>query len=173
MKKYKLTLIGLSVSGAVLLIILIGRIELFEAFVSALNELEQFEIDEFIIPFMIFGVFAYSDQVRRRRHQRSELEKIRIFNATMSSTHHIMNNLLNQLQLLNMTTENIPDVDPEVRLLCEKAIEEASLKLEALSSITNINETTIRESVAPKPVTRSSRSGSSQLLKESSYFYRC
>ena len=137
-----------------MLITIIIDLDLFEVAITTLEGLEKFEVDEFIIPIMIFGFFAFFDLIRRQRSHKIEFEKIEIYKAMMSSTHHILNNFLNQIQLFKMTAEDTPGFDPEVLTLYDQTIEEASVQIDALGSVTNINELSIRASVAPQPNTR-------------------
>ena len=68
----------------------------------------------------------------------------------MSSTHHVLNNFLNQMQLFKLEAEDTPEFDPEILNLYGQIIEEASLQIDALGSITKVNDISIRSSVKPK-----------------------
>ena len=74
----------------------------------------------------------------------------------IESTHHILNNFLNQMMIFKLTAEDTPGFDHNVLSLYEKIIEDASTQIDTLSSITNIDEISIRASVAPQPNTQSS-----------------
>ena len=150
MKKYKLTLIGLTIAVVFLLGTVIFDLDLFERVHRAIDSRESYEIDEFIIPIIIFGIFAFFDKTRRQKLRKIEDEKVKIYKAMMSSTHHILNNFLNQMELFKMIAEDTPGFNPEVLSLYEKTIEEASTQVEALSNITSIDEASIHASVAPK-----------------------
>jgi hypothetical protein len=150
MKKYKLTLIGLVLSSIVFIITYSLNLDLFEIMIEKLKALEKFEIDEIIIPIFIFSIFAFFDQTRRQKSQEVEYEKIKIYKAMLLSTHHILNNFLNQVQLFKMTAERTPGFDPEVLSLYNTVIENASTQIEALGNITNIDEKSIYSSVAPE-----------------------
>ena len=150
MNNYKLTLIGLALSVIVFLFTIISGADIFEQFLGALEKFERFEIDEILIPVVIFGVFASIDMVRRLKANQMEREKIKIYEAMISATHHILNNFLNQMQLFKMTAEETPDFDPEVLSLYDQIIGETSTQIGALSSITRIDEVSISTSVLPE-----------------------
>ena len=152
MKKYKLTLIGLVISAVVLLGALSFDVDLFEIIVSVLMEFDKFEVDEFILPISILGIFTFFDLIRRQREHRVEIEKNKIYKAMMYSNHHILNNFLNQVQLFKMTAEETPGFDPEVLSLYDQTIKDASSQIEALGSIISIDEESIHASIAPQSV---------------------
>jgi hypothetical protein len=68
----------------------------------------------------------------------------------VSSTHHILNNFLNQMQLFKLTAQDTPGFDPQILSLYDRIIKDATNQIEALSNIEKVNETTIQESVIPK-----------------------
>lgn len=150
MKKYKLTLIGLFLATIISSITLTFKLDLFELVIETLISLEEYEIDEFIIPVILLLVFSFFDQIRIQRLQKIEYEKVKIYRAMLESTRHILNNFLNQVQLFKITAENTPNFDPEVLSLYDVVIKDASIQIEALGSITNIDEKSIHESVEPK-----------------------
>jgi hypothetical protein len=76
------------ISVVVWLGMVISGVDLFENFVNTLEGLERFEIDEIMIAVVIFGVFAFLDLIRRHRIQKVELEKAKIYQAMLFSTHH-------------------------------------------------------------------------------------
>jgi len=149
MKNYKLTLIGLSISLVVYLSTIISGIDLFERLIVIMEDFEDYEIDEFFIPIGIFFVFALFDRQKAHEFQ-IEFEKIKVYKAMMSSTHHVLNNFLNQMQLFKLEAEDTPEFDPEILNLYGQIIEEASLQIDALGSITKVNDISIRSSVKPK-----------------------
>ncbi len=152
MTKYTLTLVGVSIAIAVLLFTKLTGFELFEAVVDFFVEIEHYELDEFVIPLGIVLVFALFDQARMRRSHRVEREKIKIYKAMLSSTHHILNNFLNQMLLVKLAAKETPGFDPKVLALYEQIVGDASTQIEALGSITRIDEVSIHKSVEPRPV---------------------
>ncbi len=79
----------------------------------------------------------------------AEREKREIFVATASSTQHVLNNLLNQLQLVFFKADEAHELGDETRELLERSIKEAKEQVARLSSVTNLDEETIRKSVRP------------------------
>lgn len=150
MKNYTLTLIGALLAASIILVTLVADIDLFEAAIIFLENFEEFEIDEFIIPTLIFLIFAVTDLRKRQKKQKIELEKIKIYEAMMSSTHHILNNFINQMQLFKITAKKTPDFNPRVLALYDQIIKDASAQVKSLGSISKINAASIHESVSPK-----------------------
>jgi len=125
-------------------------VDFFEQLVNLLNNLEEYEIDELIIPFFIFFMFAFVDGFKRNRLNKVNREKLKIYTAMMSSTQHILNNFLNQMQLFKLTAEDTPNFDSEVLGLYDEIIDEAKMQITALGNVNHINENSIHEAVAPK-----------------------
>ena len=150
MKNYTLTFIGATLATSLLLITLIADIDLFEAAIAILEKFENYEVDEFIIPAFIFLRFAFIDLSKRQKKQKIELEKIKIYEAMMSSTHHILNNFINQILLFKITADKTPGFNPKVLALYDQIHNEATAQIEALGNIAKIDEKSIHASVAPK-----------------------
>lgn len=68
----------------------------------------------------------------------------------MFSTHHILNNFLNNMQLFKITAEDTLEFDPDVLSLYDVVIKDTSAQIEALGNITTIEEESIHASVTPK-----------------------
>lgn len=154
MKKYTFTVIGALLSASILIYTLVNDFDLFEQSLVYLHALEIFEIDEFIIPAVILVLCALFDMFRWRKEHKVEREKIKIYKAMMSSTHHVLNNFLNQMQLFKITAEATPDFDPEILGFYDQIMNDASAQIDALGSITKIDEISIHDSVAPKSTGR-------------------
>ncbi|MEH6347850.1 MAG: hypothetical protein V7785_22330 [Bermanella sp.] len=151
MKHYKITLLGLGIAILILLTSLVLDVDFFEQLVNLVLRLEQYEIDELIIPLIIFLIFAFVDIFKRNRINKVNTEKLKIYSAMMSSTQHILNNFLNQMQLFKLTAEDTPKFNPEVLALYDEIIDEASMQITALGNVHHIDEIAIQEAVAPKP----------------------
>lgn len=150
MKHYTLTLFGAALAIAILLITLIADIDLFEASIALLQKFETYEIDELIIPALIFLIFAFVDLSKRQKRQKIKFEKIKIYEAMMSSTHHILNNFINQILLFKITADKTPGFNPKVLALYDQIHKEATSQIQALGNISKIDEKSIHASVAPK-----------------------
>ena len=150
MKNYTITFIGLGISVLVLIAGIVFDVDFFEKLVSLLHSLEEYEIDELIIPCLIFFLFAFIEGFKRNRLNQVNAEKLKIYIAMMSSTQHILNNFLNQMQLFKLTAEDTPKFDPEVLALYDEIIDEAKMQISALGNVNHINELSIQQAVAPK-----------------------
>jgi hypothetical protein len=119
--------------------------EFFEVVPSDANE---FWMRLLIIALIVsFGVFAGN---RARKIKETEREKHEVFVATVRSTQHILNNLMNQLQLAFFDLEKERRLESETRNLLEKSIREGKEQVERLSSVSDINSESIEESVKPR-----------------------
>lgn len=76
-------------------------------------------------------------------------EKENIYRATVHGTQHIMNNLLNQLSLVSMEIKRSPDFDPAIAESFEKMKGQALELVNQLSSVEEIEEQNIKDSVRP------------------------
>ena len=150
MKEYKLTLLGLAVSATMTFVVIVFELELFEKFIAMLHELEHFEIDELLIPLVVFLIFVVVDMSRRYNKHKVEVEKVKIYQAMIFSTQHVMNNFLNQMQLFKMKAETTPEFDKEVLKLYDRVIEDAQTQIDGLSSLSQVTEKKIKEAVEPK-----------------------
>ena len=111
------------------------------------------DINEFLMRLLIivlivcFGVFADN---RAQRIKNSEKEKHEVFIATVRSTQHILNNLMNQLQLVFFDLEKEHCLESETRTLLERSIREGKEQVERLSSVSDKSSTSIAYSVRPR-----------------------
>jgi hypothetical protein len=94
-----------------------------------------------------FGIFADS---RAKKIRRKEQEKRDVYLATVRSTQHILNNLLNQLQLVFFDLDERHELDSKTRKLLKRSIKEGKEQVERLSSVTELNSESIQDSVRPK-----------------------
>lgn len=150
MKKYGIAIIGLVISISLYLFTITFKLELFESFAELMKDLEKYEIDEKFFPLLIIIISTTINFWIVNKKKAIKLEKYKIYKAMISSTHHIMNNFLNQIQLIKITAEEMPDFDSEILEIYEKTLNEATRQIRALSSIKNIDEDTIKDSVSPK-----------------------
>lgn len=98
-----------------------------------------------IVVLMIsFGIYA---DIQTGKLLANEQEKRQIFIATVSSTQHILNNLLNQMQIALVNTGGVNSLDDETRKLLKQAITEGKDQVIRLGSVTKIDEATIRKSI--------------------------
>ena len=150
MNKYKLSITGLLVSVIVYLVTRFTKYDLFENFIKALQNFERHEIDEFIIPVVIFMIFLLIELFRKNQHLSVENEKIKIYKAMLRSIHYILNNFLNQMELFLITAQDIEEFPDDILALYEDISKNANAQIEALSKISSINPSSIEMSILPK-----------------------
>ncbi|MEW7291689.1 hypothetical protein [Aquimarina sp. 2304DJ70-9] len=147
MNKYKLTLIGLVLSVFIYVTTTILELDLFEHFLEFLLNMEQFKLDEIIIPIMVFFVFLYFDVHRRSKRILIENAKLNIYKAMLSSSHHILNNFVYQMDIFKITAEDTPGFDAQILSFYEDIISNTSHQINSLSNLETIDEFSIRTSV--------------------------
>ena len=119
--------------------------ETFELLPSNINELWMRVM--IVVLMICFGVFG---DAWSRRLVAKEDEKRQIFIATVSSTQHILNNLLNQIQVVFLKMDDEYRVDEETREMLKRSLKDAQVQVQKLSAVADLDENVIRESVAPK-----------------------
>jgi hypothetical protein len=82
--------------------------------------------------------------------QLKEREKEGIYHATAGGAQHILNNLLNQLALVKVEMDKNPNFKPEVAEKFQVMTQQAQELVEKLSSVEEIEEQKIKDSVYPK-----------------------
>lgn len=150
MKNYKFSLIGAIVAALFFLISILFDIDFFEKLIHMLDELEHLEIDELIIPIIIFLVFFVADMVHRNKSNKLDHERLKIYRAMVSSTHHVLNNLLNQMLIVKIKAEDTPGFDPKTLRIYDDIVREAEEQIHSLSNVEHVTEEKIKESVRPK-----------------------
>lgn len=150
MKKINLTLAGTITAFLWLFAVLIFEIDVFEMFVETLQAFEEWEVDEVIIPMLIL-VGAYVADIRQKNQkQKLEMEKKKIYEAMLSSSHHILNNCLNQMQIIKLAAEKTPGFDPQVLKMYDQIVEEANTQIKRLGEVLELDGESIKSSVRPQ-----------------------
>jgi hypothetical protein len=116
----------------------------FEVIPSDANEIWMRLI--IIVLILGFGIFADN---RATKIRQKEAEKREVFLATVRSSQHILNNLLNQMQLALFDSNGRPGLEAETRKLLDRSIKEGKEQVECLSSVTDMDGDSIEESVRP------------------------
>jgi hypothetical protein len=117
----------------------------FEIIPSNVNELwMRISIVALLVCFGIFG------DVWSRRLILKEDEKRQIFIATVGSSQHILNNLLNQIHVVFLEMDDEYRVDAKTREMLKQSLRDAQAQVVHLSEVAELDEETIRKSVAPK-----------------------
>ena len=97
-----------------------------------------------VVLIIVFGIYA-DIQIGKLLAKKRETQDV--FIATVSSTQHILNNLLNQMQLALFDSDGNASMDDETRMKIKQALVEGKEQVTRLSSITEIDEATIRKSI--------------------------
>jgi hypothetical protein len=119
--------------------------DFFELMPSDLNELWMRVLIIFLL--VGFGVFADNRAATIRNKER---EKREVFLATVRSTQHILNNLLNQLQLAFFELDERHELESDTRKLLKRSIKEGKEQVERLSAVTEMRSESIEKSVKPR-----------------------
>lgn len=101
-----------------------------------------------IILVIIFGIYV-DHSARKLLQKEKQLEAARIYDSMLHASQHILNNLLNQMQLFKLEAEKCHDFDPEVIALFRQSTEEASALIRRLSEVKSLNRETIWASIDP------------------------
>ncbi len=118
-----------------------------ESFEIVPSEPNEFQTRLLIILLIVgFGVFADN---RARKIRKSEREKREVYVATVRSTQHILNNLMNQMQLAFLDLDKQHCLESDTRKLLEKSIREGKEQVERLSSVSELSSESIEDSVRP------------------------
>lgn len=118
--------------------------EEFEIFPADIDELWM----RILVIILLIGIGLVADNLTAKI-EAAKKEKYDIYIATVSSTQHVLNNLLNQLQLIFFETDKTHKLSDETRKLLEQSIKEAKKQVDRLSSVEEPSEEIIRKSVQP------------------------
>jgi hypothetical protein len=77
-------------------------------------------------------------------------EKEKIYLATIYGAQHVTNNLLNELQLVDMEIKNHGDFDKGITSMFDTMQVEAKSLMKELSTVADIDENAIKQSIYPK-----------------------
>jgi len=116
--------------------------EHFEFIPSEFNELWM--RTAIFVLLIVLGIYA--DHHTRKIIQK-EKEKTRVFLATVSASHHILNNFLNKMHLFKFEAERSSDFDKNILTLYDHVIQDTAEQIKKLESITNISEESIKDTV--------------------------
>ena len=96
----------------------------------------------------------FSDITEKKQNEQillqKEQEKRDIFNATISSTYHIVNNLLNQMMFFKLQVEELNALDTDMAELYEQMMTEGKKLVEQLAAVEELTEESIKASIADR-----------------------
>lgn len=102
-----------------------------------------------------FGIYTDSS-TKKLLIKEKQLEAASIYNSMIYASQHILNNLLNQMQLFKVEALKSDDFDPEIIKLYDNIIDEAISLVQRLSQVENVTGENIRASIDPNNVANSS-----------------
>lgn len=105
----------------------------FEIVPGDMNELWMRSV---IILFILFYGMYVDFSIDRIMHK--QLEVARMYSSMVHSSHHILNNLINQMQLFELEAKRCSDFDKDIIVFYDKAIKEASDLADTLAKISDI-----------------------------------
>jgi len=147
MYKYNLTLTGLAVAIFTFSITVVLELNVFEQIVAYLRDFNSYHFDKLIIPLLLFAIFMAVDIHKRHKKAQVENAKKDIYKAMLSSSHHILNTFMYQMDLFKMTAEDTPGFDAKVLAYYEDIIDNTSDQIKSLSNLRTIDEYNIKSSV--------------------------
>lgn len=100
-----------------------------------------------VVLLILFGLYA---DYQTKSILQKEKEKRILFNATVSSTQHIVFNLLNQMQFYKIEADKSNVFDEEVNTLYEQTMKEGKELVDKLSAVDELTEENIIKSVYPQ-----------------------
>jgi hypothetical protein len=149
LRNYLASLIGLFLCVAILFVVLVLNIDLFNAGVGALTRMESGKLDDIVIAciVLVIGLSVNLHLARQREkqqleRQQAEIEdhRLRVLQATMRTVQDLVGNFLNNMQLVRMEAEN-GTLSPESLELFDDLIFETAEKLKALGDSEDVQET--------------------------------
>jgi hypothetical protein len=130
------TSVALALAVLVLVLGVVWHINVFSVPGAGIVGLEETEIGEIGIAFLLVMPAFFVDRVvsRQRRHEAQlQAEQLRVLRVTMRTVQDIVNNSLNQLQLLRIEAEGI--VPDDTLTLFDQTIRNTTAQLTALGNM--------------------------------------
>ena len=115
----------------------------FEFIPSDFNELWMRLVIVFLL--LLFGIFAdfFTNKIMFKQKQ---LEVVHLYSSMIHTSRHILNNILNQMQLFKLEALKSKDFDREIIELYDNTIKEASDLLDTFSRVEDMAEKTPQKS---------------------------
>ncbi len=127
----------------------ITQTDYLTAYIQFLTGLESRHLDTLVFPISILFAFSIAQLLINRRYEIIEAERAEIYRAMLRSTHHVLNNFLNNMMLFKLTAEATPEFPRDIVDLFDQVIRDASAQVQSLSTIDKIDAESILDSVAP------------------------
>lgn len=136
------TVVGIALAAALYILSLVFDLDLANRLGGVLGSMEHLELDEFLLAGVAFAFFEYRNHAQRK--QRS------VYGATAGAAQHVLGNLLQGLQRLEVAFRESRGIPLDVLELYEPLTTEARAQLKALSEVEKIDARSIWQAVAPE-----------------------
>lgn len=93
------------------------------------------------------AVIFYLTREAFRHQDEASREKAEIFHSTISGTHHVLMNYLNQMQLVTLEAERVEGFDKDILKLSQTLSQEAASELRRMGEIQDISSEAINSQV--------------------------
>lgn len=117
----------------------------FEWWPSEANELWM----RSAIVVLLIGFGLFTDWNTRKLLAKEE-EKRQVYLTSVAMAYHMVNNLLNNMQLFMLRAQEQGVLDPQDQMLFEQIIEESKGQLHMLATLDEISAQAIRDAILPK-----------------------
>ncbi len=102
-----------------------------------------------VVVALIIAIGIEAERVRRANY-RVEQQKRKIFDATLRSTQHVLNNLMNQMQLVFYEADQDAPLSQETRQVLEAALRDSKEQIQKLGALKNLNADAIEHSISDR-----------------------
>ena len=103
-----------------------------------------------VVSWYLYGLLKKLESLEQELRHSISKEKEAIYIASIQSSQHVINNLLNQLMLVAMEIKKQPTFDDKVAKLFGQMQEEATELMQQLASVKQIEVEDIKRSITPK-----------------------
>jgi hypothetical protein len=143
LRRYPVTSIATFLAFFIAITHLLFQHNLFNYVVELIDRVDQYGLDELIIPILLMFAGRYVDLWRARRKEEREAElqseRLRILRATMRTVQDIVNNFLNNLQLFRLEAE-AGGVSAESWNALDDLVQATSARLTVLGDLDSVPE---------------------------------
>lgn len=94
-----------------------------------------------------FGLFA---DHHSRKLREKEQDKLRVFQATVAASNHILNNYLQQMLFFKLEAMKCEDFSAEILKLFDQTMDSTTAEIRKLESLNDVTESSIHKAVYPK-----------------------
>lgn len=144
MKQYRFTLVMLIFAAVLYIVGVQLELDLFERFVALLERFERWEVDEMLVSVLIVCVGYGADLVTKMYQFEIEQRNRALFNETMRSVLHLLNNFLQSVYLLTFEAKKHDVLNQQKIEHLESLIARTSEQLNKLAKLSTLELDHIR-----------------------------